>query len=388
MDEGKAREKRKETWPGGVERPFPVATRKDRENTKCNLKKKGVMMKRGFWTGMAAALMAGMAGCVKNDTSPGDSALPGAINFGVSTESRAVINTAADMREFSVWGHYVENGKAVDVFGESNTENTGETVSKNGDGAWGYEGGYRFWTEANYYFHALYPIPPDNVKHVIEYEDNNHISSLAIAEYDVMDGGTDLLYAEAKGITKETNGGMVALTFYHLLTRVEFVAKLDEATLAALPDFSATLSDVKLYGMYAHGSFTSTGFDADDASATIIAGWGAFNEQTNTSRPYKATTDDVVLTKDSKEQKLFGGEFFVFPGDIAGYALSFTKDGNLHTLRLSETSVREWEPGKVYRYTFTISDDEHILFDTPTVSEWNEATGGSITIDVTNPPLP
>ena len=370
MDEGKAREKRKETWPGGVERPFPVATRKDRENTKCNLKKKGVMMKRGFWTGMAAALMAGMAGCVKNDTSPGDSALPGAINFGVSTESRAVINTAADMREFSVWGHYVENGKAVDVFGESNTENTGETVSKNGDGAWGYEGGYRFWTEANYYFHALYPIPPDNVKHVIEYEDNNHISSLAIAEYDVMDGGTDLLYAEAKGITKETNGGMVALTFYHLLTRVEFVAKLDAT--AANYGVTATVTEAKLYGMCKDGTFSSAGFDESNA-ASITNGWISKTNPSTLLDTYARATK-VSVTKDGVNVFGENKDIFVFPGSVGAdycFDVNYTVGGKAKEVNVNLVDLAEktWEPGKVYRYTLTVTAEASLKL-TVKVLDW------------------
>ena len=48
---------------------------------------------------------------------------------------------------------------------------------------------------------------------------------------------------------------------------------------------------------------------------------------------------------------------------------------------LASLPLAVWEAGKHYRYTFTISDNDRILFDTPTVNAWTEAVGGIIIVD-------
>ena len=43
--------------------------------------------------------------------------------------------------------------------------------------------------------------------------------------------------------------------------------------------------------------------------------------------------------------------------------------------------VGEFVAGKYYRFTFTVIDEDHILFAPPTVNNWNEATGGIIVVE-------
>lgn len=317
-------------------------------------------MKQGFWTGVTAALLAtGLAGCVESETGEG-AATARAIDFGVATESRTVVDEAADMRAFSVWGHYVSKAETlVEVFGEIglDKENTGVTVSGAGGGGWSYEGA-RYWVEdVSYDFHAVYPVPLEGgLKHAVEYTVEDGSSALSIIGFDAS-SGTDLLYAGEKGLRYEaTTRGSVPLRFYHLLARVEFVGKLD--AVAAANGVTATVTAAKLHGMPKDGTFTSEGFDENDAAATITAGWKPL---TNVSDSYATVTNEPLTTA---EKSLFG-DVFVFPGKVRqGYRFDVTYmvDGEQRTqeVDLSTLAQTTWEPGKVYRYTLTVTAEENL----------------------------
>lgn len=50
-------------------------------------------------------------------------------------------------------------------------------------------------------------------------------------------------------------------------------------------------------------------------------------------------------------------------------------------IHLPILSVGEWKPGKGYKYSFVVGDDEHIYFDKPGIVEWAEASGGIIVVE-------
>ena len=50
-------------------------------------------------------------------------------------------------------------------------------------------------------------------------------------------------------------------------------------------------------------------------------------------------------------------------------------------VQLTALPVTIWEAGQQYRYSFSISDEDRILFDTPAVNPWSEAVGGIIIVD-------
>ena len=81
-------------------------------------------------------------------------------------------------------------------------------------------------------------------------------------------------------------------------------------------------------------------------------------------------------------------EALVFPQQIkTGYNIDLeyrTSDNSSLrqvTVDLSSLSVNEWNAGNQYRYSFTITPDDRILFDKPTVNKWDEATGGIIIVE-------
>ena len=334
-------------------------------------------MKQGFWKGLTLGILAaGLAGCVESVSGDGG-ATTREISYGIATdESRAVIDDENPMTEFAVWGYYMVAGvnDPVEVFGQIGTEtdkqNTGVRVSNN-SGSWQYEGGTRYWREdGEYVFHAVHPMPEsEGVKHVVEYKTAGGSSALSIIDFDAT-VGTDLLYAEAKDVTYAgTTGGEVPLTFSHLLARVEFVAKLDAA--AASSGVTATVNSAQLYGMYKQATFSSEGWPAPANNGWIVTKSSVTNS--STSR-YADNNSNVNVTKDGVN--VFGKNVFVFPGSVEdGYHFDVNymvggkrKEVNVNLADLAE---KTWEPGKVYRYTLTVTAEASLKL-TVTVLDWED----------------
>ena len=327
-------------------------------------------MKQGFWIGMTVGVLAaGMVGCVKDGSGGGD-AFSREISFGIATESRAVVNAADDMTNgFAVWGHYISTaGTTVDVFGKIGKENTGVTVSNTG-GGWNYDGA-RVWVEGRPYdFHAVYPTA---CKHVVEYGTDGNGSALSVIGFDAS-VGEDLLYAEKKGVTcDETAGGVVDLTFHHLLARVEFVAKLDVT--AANYGVTAMVTEAKLYGMCKDGTFSSAGFDESNA-ASITNGWISKTNPSTLLDTYARATN-VSVTKDGVNVFGENKDIFVFPGSVGAdyhFDVNYTVGGKTKevSVNLADLAEKTWEPGKVYRYTLTMTAEASLKL-TVTVLDWED----------------
>ena len=81
------------------------------------------------------------------------------------------------------------------------------------------------------------------------------------------------------------------------------------------------------------------------------------------------------------------GEILLFPQYVKqGLYFEITYEVNdveREPVRIDLTSLplSEWQAGMRYRYSFTVSDSDRILFDVPTVNPWEEATGGIIIVE-------
>ena len=286
----------------------------------------------------------------------------GAIRFAGPAVTRAAIDGTADMqtegRSFSVWGNYTdeEGSTPTSVF-------TAETVTYV-SGMWGYEG-TRYWLPGNTYdFYALYP----SVKTL-----GSNVTSVACTDGNfVIDGfdatqGIDLMTAEQPDISVEQGQaeapGPVALTIHPLQARISFTARSEGGT--------ATVHSISLERLAVKGDYNSS------ASTQ----WS--NTETGTISVVKET---VVLPGENAD---VSGDLLLIPQSLTGgVTLTVTYDTDTEKRKtasytLPTATVSEWTAANHYRYSFTLTGGGYIVFDPPTVNAWSDATGGNVTIDVT-----
>lgn len=286
----------------------------------------------------------------------------GAIRFAGPAVTRAAIDGTADMqtegRSFSVWGNYTDGAGSTptSVF-------TAETVTYV-SGMWGYEG-TRYWLPGNTYdFYALYP----SVKTL-----GSNVTSVACTDGNfVIDGfdatkGHDLMTAEQSGIVVEQGQaeapGPVALTFQHLLARISFTARSEGG--------NATVHSISLGRLAVKGDYNSS----------ASTHWS--DTETGTISVVKET---VVLPGGDAD---VSGDLLLIPQSLTGgVTLTVTYDtdaekGKTASYTLPTATVSEWTAANHYRYSFTLTGGGYIVFDPPTVNAWSDATGGNVTIDVT-----
>ena len=307
----------------------------------------------------ALSLLASASSCTKTRTDIG-SGTGTYIEF-ASALTKTPVNTPDDMSEFAVWAYYKNaDGSYQDVFGQIGTENTGEPV-RNENNGWVYDN---------------LEVPASGDKKPF----------MSILDYDVTQN-KDLLFAANENIRYPDGAvtGPVTMNFCHILTIANFTARIDPTTLENLPDFEAAVTSAKLYGLPKECHFSAQDFDVSDMSSVI---WTPVSNTVTTTQtyPFEQTDTDISLTQN--EQNLFGeSDLFVFPAaSLAGYCLeiSWTVTAQPGTepieltqvIQLSASAVRSWIAGKRYKYTFTISDTDHILFGIPTVTGWDDASGG------------
>ena len=185
-----------------------------------------------------------------------------AIDFRTPALTRVAIESFTPGSSFSVWGWYVPEDAANEVFNAT-------TVSTLDGSVWTYEG-LRYWkADKTYSFYALYPSVTDlmaNAATAAHYNENGDIS---VTAFDASKG-YDLMAASATNIPG-SNAEKVAFTFGHLLARVEFVGKRSTA-MDGIEGFNPIIHSAKLYGMHKTADFSASAADLIDKEA-ISAGW-------------------------------------------------------------------------------------------------------------------
>lgn len=289
-----------------------------------------------------------------------------AIKF-VSTTTRAAIeNDFPDGSSFSVWGWYINlEGARNDVFTET-------PVTKNGN-EWGYEG-TQFWIQDNTYnFYAIYPVGAGTV----EQDGTIKVENFDCSE--TGDGAVDLMTAARQNMNGSSSQ-IVNLKFKHLLSRLQFVLKADEATQNIVGNIN--LTNAKLYGLYSKASYYGSFISTDDEN--INGSWSVEGNIGTNEKPNYSHQSKTQVTVDGIN--LFSDELLVIPSflnDNVILEISYTI-GSVSTTKyfnIGFTQVAEWEAGKSYRYSMTIIDEDHILFDKPSVNPWTSATGGIIIVE-------
>lgn len=333
--------------------------------------------------------------CTKTVTEVPDhpaSQLPdGAITFsGVTT--KALINSADEITGFNVFGYYVPD--AAETGEKTETVFNGDLVTKDESGSvWSYENLKMWESGVNYDFYAIYSRKYDELKQVGLETQMAEKPYVVIAFYDITaNQDDDLMFAASENLSYDPAQGArpVSFTFNHLLSQVEFKGKVHSASVG-IEGFDVKVKSAKLYGLYTEGDFSAENF-VSGKNETIRECWTIpgipGDDNTDATNPYiEYSEEEPVLDLTEDETSIFGG-IMVFPQALTSdvyFEITYSTDGGVHyttqTVQLISSPLSVWEAGKRYSYSFTVSDNDRILFDVPTVNGWDEATGGIIIVD-------
>ena len=299
-----------------------------------------------------------------------------AIDFRTPALTRVAIESFTPGSSFSVWGWYVPEDAANEVFNAT-------TVSTPDGSVWTYEG-LRYWkADKTYSFYALYPSVTDLMANAATAAHYDEDGDLSVTAFDASKG-YDLMAASALNISG-SNTGKVAFTFGHLLARVEFVVKRNAAA-DGIEGFNPVIHSAKLYGMHKTADFSASAADLIDKEV-ISAGWTISTDEsdrTTKNEPFAVLSEEISVNADGTTLI----DALLFPQDLTieyyfevTYSSASDREPCTSTVPLVSLPLTTWEAGKHYRYTFTVSDEDRILFDTPTVNAWGEATGGIISVE-------
>ena len=254
--------------------------------------------------------------------------------------------TAGD--SFDVWAQFSFNGSAT-----ANTVFDGEEVSTADGSAWTYSN-TRYWEgDAEYRFAAIFPAGLEGASVAFDASGNPAFkidNYNATANYDLMTASQTASYSGT--------ASPVQFQFEHLLSRVSIAGRAENG--------NVTINSITLTGVSESGSYDS---------ASGWSGLAAGNGFTASNIQLNGTTADVIGNKLMIPQPVGGMEVSVnYKPDGASASLSAT-----YELPVTEF-VSSWEPGRSYRYTFVVYGNR-IIFDKPTVTAWDDATGGIIVVE-------
>lgn len=278
-----------------------------------------------------------------------------AIGFATSVTRSATgpVSGFAAGDSFDVWAQMVMTdagdssltGTPVTVFSEEPVTTADGTV-------WSYVN-TKYWEVADYAFAAIFPAEVDGASVAFD-TSGNPVFKIdnynATANYDLMTASQTAYY--------RGTASPVQFQFEHLLSRVSIAGRAENG--------NVTINSITLTGVSESGSYDS---------ASGWSGLAAGNGFTASNIQLNGTTADVIGNKLMIPQPVGGMEVSVnYKPDGASASLSAT-----YELPVTEF-VSSWEPGRSYRYTFVVYGNR-IIFDKPTVTAWDDATGGIIVVE-------
>lgn len=311
------------------------------------------------------AAAAAVASCSKDYTIVADQGE--AIEFGsfVENSTRAAVDPSfgqngQDLTEFQVWGSVNGGNGLVSIFNGDDVNGT--TVGSNiVDGKetnlWYCEVKQYWIKDATYNFAALV----------------NATNNLTMTDYlptkvndFTADGETDLLYADAKGITGKASGnGPVNFTFNHLLSKVKFTVKNNSK---AAEEYSFKVNNIVIKGK-------NTG---DVTLASKV--W-----DTTDSSEHEYQVAEITVNKDTADAgEECAKELLLIPGD---FAITFNVDIYNGDTKLGSQSYpigggaysQALAVGNAYNFIITVAVGEEITFSVTEQPAWADGDGASDT---------
>lgn len=328
----------------------------------------------------ALSLLAFVSSCAKVSIDKPDQAEQ-YIDFSTSVETKAPVDSSADMKEFAVWAAYYIDGTL------DHRPMEGIRVYRRG-GLWMYDD-LQMWQEGDWHFEAFYPHPSVlEVSEIVEgkdamgitftapkTEEQTGLEGLTIEYYYGPTASHDLMtdeYTRSYTIASP-DASPVQFTFEHLLSRVGIAVKStsSDVTLTSLvfkgmsvlgayntPESQEQwrlLTSIPELSNVQPGSFTA---DLSDISAPLPSDGTAVDVLSDLLLiPQTPGTAQVEVT-------------YTIGADGAGAGASETKS-------LTLPADPSWEPGRHYRYTLTLGTaDVTLNID---VVDWEPAEDNNIT---------
>ena len=328
----------------------------------------------------ALSLLAFVSSCAKVSIDKPDQAEQ-YIDFSTSVETKAPVDSSADMKEFAVWAAYYIDGTL------DHRPMEGIRVYRRG-GLWMYDD-LQMWQEGDWHFEAFYPHPSVlEVSEIVEgkdamgitftapkTEEQTGLEGLTIEYYYGPTASHDLMtdeYTRSYTIASP-DARPVQFTFEHLLSRVGIAVKStsSDVTLTSLvfkgmsvlgayntPESQEQwrlLTSIPELSNVQPGSFTA---DLSDISASLPSDGTAVDVLSDLLLiPQTPGTAQVEVT-------------YTIGADGAGAGASETKS-------LTLPADPSWEPGRHYRYTLTLGTaDVTLNID---VVDWEPAEDNNIT---------
>ena len=305
----------------------------------------------------ALALAAAGGGCARDDGGEGASR---EISFGTEA-SRAVIEDSnfPDDASFNVWGWYGDDATT----GATPTQVFDAAKVTNNSGTWGCNV-TRYWIPGKSYdFYALYPAGMG------QSGSKGEIIVVEEVKASMGEEAVDLMTASATGETYSEGRGPVKLPFNHELAQAK-------VTIQAEQGVTATVQEVRLYGIYTSASF-SGGIGENGADESWSYQGGLSGESDNL---FLFTSETTV----NGGQQVAVLDDMMIPQELTTAALLYVKierEGENVEARLNlRDHTTSWEAGHSYNYTVNVSS-EYITFSGFTADGWAEShSGGDINI--------
>ena len=283
------------------------------------------------------------------------------ILFRCSDETRAVATVESmqgDPNGFDVYAFF-STSSAEGLSFNKNVKYLSSSSSSSSSSSWTYQHNdqdLEYWLPgATYWFKAVYP---KTISYNVENSTQDQkltISGFDITtQHDILVATTGALVVNEE-IQAPATGSEVKLQFQHLLANV--VVKIKAEVNVTINDI--TLKYIPVKGTYNNGL------------------WGDYSEQGNIE---KVGINKSLSSSSNEYHDVTDGGFLVFPNSSVGGSqhLYIRTSDKTYDLPLPSTP-NKWVAGNRYTYTLVIKQND-ILFDEPTVEEWDEenATGSVV----------
>ena len=360
--------------PGGVECPLPVPNQNKDAMKLFSLR---ILLNAAA----ALSLLVSASSCIKVTPDSGDQA-EHYIDFTSSVETKAPVESSAEMDEFAVWAAYTAVGEEPEV-----PMKEVKVYRAAYNDVWVYDD-LQMWKEGDWHFEAFYPLPSElrKTKPVLNEDaldvnftaahsgSQTGLEGLTINYYYGPNASYDLMTAEADRSYPADGGNAVQFTFSHLLSRVSIAVKAagDNVSLGSL-----TFEGMSVLGEYntaASGTDTWSLLTEVGALSNVPAG-NFTADLTGVADPLPSNGTSVDVLSDLLLIPQTPGTAqvevtYTIGADGAGAGASETKS-------LPLPADPAWQPGRHYRYTLILGTaDVSLNID---VVDWEPAEDNNIT---------
>lgn len=306
---------------------------------------------------LAASLLLPLASCTDTATGEPDTDAR-AIAFTPAAETRATVDDASGLGNFSVWGWYGEPTGSIDknVF-------DGVIVTKGTDG-WGYTGTQYWIPGMKYNFYGVYPVYHPT-------SDNNETTAtvtsdgtITVTNFDCSETGADavdlMTATDTRTLSnpiKDNETSAVTLTFNHELARINIIVTSEGD--------AVTISNAQLYGISHKGTLKGSNWELSQES----------------DKDTPSFTEQTLNINDTQDHLLFGGDLLLPPHDplsdnaTLDFSYQYTTGDTASksaSIKLKTNSVITWEKGKRYNYRINIPRNATDVNLTVEVANWDE----------------